>query len=223
MPSPQTAEQLIAAAAEAPLNNLVILLALFALVIVLAGLFVIWKFVPPLYNLYKQQAETNAKLTQIVQQNSSRVGQVQVALSQNNTGMMDLGVKIDTQTNTLAEVIKQQNKEYHDYQVLVSDNLSSHDSVLSNNTDALVDNTSKIEALTVSIDSLKVQLEAAINERRDCGDQDGIMGKLLLEVVRLRTELQQRRSTGEVAIVTIDKENHDESHRLPDSSAKPTG
>lgn len=219
MPTSQTAEQIIAAASVAPVNNLVILVAIIAMATVVFGILVSWKVFPPLaqklYELYSQLVENNAKLTSIIEHNSTQVAQLGMGLSANNTGMMELGIKIDNQTIHLTSAIGQQNKAYNDYQVLVSDNLSAHDATL-------INSLASIDTLRLSIDGLKIQLEANLKDHEACSGNEKLMSELLLEVVKLRTELKTRRPKSEIPLITTNGGDSDKPDRLPDTGAKPT-
>lgn len=80
-------EQIAQAALQAPINNLVIIVALIALFIVLLVGVTIWKVSPAIINLFKQLADNNSKLTDLSGQNSEQLRLVKETVQKNTDEM----------------------------------------------------------------------------------------------------------------------------------------
>lgn len=214
-----------------PINNLIVFLAIVSLVIVLAGLFVIWKFAPLLYNLYKQQAdtnkqnaETNAKLTIILGENEKRATERTVALNslgdktdKQTETLTAIGEKTDHQTEVLdhqTEVLEAVGKTFSDHHIAtaetvanLSDKVDSLETVVSTNTES-------IAALTEQIRNLVNKLE----DKAACADAEERMRKLRDEILDKLSIEQAKRATDSQPIVVITPSNV-----IPDSGAGATG
>ena len=193
----EQAAQVAQAALQAPINNLVVLLALIALLIMALGGFLVWKFAPALIGLYKQQAATNEKLTQIVGQNSDQAKLAMASVDKNTNEMVKQTAAIEAQTT----IIEGQGRRLNAYQTLVSDNLSAH-------TDQIAQNTANIAALKESIDALSEQIKNMLEDKAACADVEERITKLRDEIVALVTQQQARKTTETPAVlpanVTVD-------------------
>ena len=67
----QQAEQIAQAALQAPINNLIVVGILIALIIVLGGDFLIWKFMPVILKQIQQLIDNNIQLAKIADQNAA--------------------------------------------------------------------------------------------------------------------------------------------------------
>src|SRR5258708_7449104 len=121
MPTDQ-AEKLFSDSLRAPVNNLVVVVAIVALVIVVGAGFLIWKFAPLIIRQIQQQIDTNAKLTNIVDKLSLQAVASQRAAEDNNAEL----VKQTTVLNELKNVSQVQSIDFKAYQILVSDNMANH-------------------------------------------------------------------------------------------------
>lgn len=186
----EQAAQVAQAALQAPINNLVVLLALIALLIMALGGFLVWKFAPALIGLYKQQASTNEKLTQIVGQNSEQAKLAMASVDKNTSEMVKQTAAIEAQT----AIIEGQGRSLNAYQTLVSDNLSAH-------TDQIAQNTANIAALKESIDALSEQIKNMLEDKAACADVEERITKLRDEIVALVTQQQARKTTETPAVL----------------------
>lgn len=200
MPSTDQAAQIAQAALQAPINNLVVLLAIIALLIMALGAFLIWKFATPLLKLYQQQAATNEKLTQIVGQNSEQA-KVATQSVENNTAEMKKQTEaintsiaaIDNQT----QVIQVQNLNHNNYQTLVSDTMSAVKERVDGLETSVNSNTESIAALTEQIKALVDKLD----DKAACADAEERMRQFRDEIVALVTQ-QQSKKTADLPAVT---------------------
>lgn len=179
-------EQLAQAALQAPINNLVILLALIALVIVLLVGFAIWKVAPAVINLFKQQADTNSKLTQLVGQHSNQLTLAIDSVDKNTTEMVKQTSAIDAQTVE----IKGQSLDLRNYQTLVSDNLSAH-------TEQIAVNTANIVELKASIDALPEQIRLVIEDKLACAGIEALINKLRDEIFNITNKQEAQHSASQ--------------------------
>lgn len=186
MPTETQAQQLNQFVSQ-PINNLLVFQAIISLGIVVGVIILVWKFAPMLYNLYKQQAETNAKLTKIVEDGEKRA-------EQRTTALASLGEKTDHQTDVLenqTEELKKMGKTFSDHQITTHDTVAN----LSDKVDGLEKtvntNTESITALTEQIKSLVSRLE----DKAACADAEERMRKLRDEMLEIATREQARRAT----------------------------
>lgn len=190
MPTTDQISDAVAAAAQIPINNGLIIAVLIALGIVVLGGVLIWRFAPIFINLYKQQAETNAKLTQIVGQNSEQAKLAMASVDKNTGEMVRQTEAIVGQT----AIIEGQGRALRSYQTLVSDNLASH-------TEQIATNTENIAELKKSIDHLSEQIKNMLEDKAACADAEQRIEKLRDEIIALVTKQQTKRDTGEVPAV----------------------
>jgi len=194
------AEQLAQSALQAPLNTLVVFVALFAFVIVFGVGFLVWKFVPVILRQIQQQLETNRKLTDIVEQNSEQSKLAMQSVRDNTSEMTRQTTAIEQQTIE----IKTQSADLRNYQVLVSDNLSAHTDQLTENTETLkantksiIANTETIQTIKDSIELLSNQIQSLLEDKDACKGATDIINNLRADVLAFITEQQTKRITGE--------------------------
>ena len=185
------AEQLVEAALQAPLNNLVIVVALMALVIILGVGFLIWRFLPVIIKQIQQQLDTNQHLSTIVGQNVEQIKLTTQALTSNTTEVQKVIVSIDRQT----DVIQSQDRDLRNYQTLVSDNLSAHTEQIAANTRSIETMREQIE---VKFTELSSQIETISEDKAVCAGHEALLRKLRDEVID--TIKQQQISHNAVAI-----------------------
>lgn len=199
MPSTDQAAQLAQAALQAPINNLVVLIALLALLIMALGGFLVWKFAPALINLYKQQAETNSKLTQIVGQNSEQAKLAMSSVDKNTDEMVKQTAAIERQTN----VIQAQGKDLNVYQTLVSDTLSAHTDQIAANTASVKETKDSIDAIKASIEELSKQIRDFLEGEAACAGAEEAIKKLRDEIL---TIVQQQEVKKTVPVIIPDSD-----------------
>lgn len=198
MPTAQQLNQFV----SQPINNLIVFGIILALVIVLGGIFVIWKFAPMLYNLYKQQADTNAKLTKIVEDGEKRASERTNALAElseqtnkQTETLTSIGEKTDHQT----DVLENMGKVFSDHQITTHDTVAN----LSDKVDSLekttLSNTESINTLAEQIKNLIARLE----DKAACADAEERMRKLRDEMLEIATREQARRATDSQPAVNI--------------------
>lgn len=185
------AEQLVEAALQAPLNNLVIVVALMALVIILGVGFLIWRFLPVIIKQIQQQLDTNQHLSTIVGQNVEQIKLTTQALTSNTVEAQKIIISIDRQT----DVIQSQDRDLRNYQTLVSDNLSAHTEQIAANTRSIETMREQIE---VKFTELSSQIETISEDKTVCAGHEALLRKLRDEVID--TIKQQQISHNAVAI-----------------------
>ncbi|MCA0455636.1 MAG: hypothetical protein LCI00_16795 [Chloroflexi bacterium] len=171
MPTAQQTIEIAQAAAQVPTNNLLVFLAIFMAVVVIV---VMWKVVPPIINLYKQQVENNriqaensAKLTVIVEQNSAQT-KLAIQSIADNTGEMRkqtdalgvLSADFRGYTSTAAESIDE----------FRADVDKQHAETKADIAAIKIDIATHMEGITKELGGIKTALE----ERNECAD---VMGK----------------------------------------------
>lgn len=200
MPTTDQITDAVAAAAQIPINNGLIIIVLLTLGIFALGGVTIWRFAPILISLYKQQAETNSKLTQIVGQNSKQA-ELAMASVDSNTGEM---VKQTAAINNQTSVIEGQGHDLRAYQTLVSDNLSAHTEQITTNTANIAELKTSVNSNTESIAALTEQIKALVDKLDDkaaCAEAEERMRQFRDEIVELVTKQHDKRATSELAIV----------------------
>lgn len=175
-----------------PINNLIAFGIILALVILLAVIYVVWKFAPKLYNLFKELADTNkqnadtaAKLTIIVSQNSDQAVIAQKSL-ENNTAEM---AKQTSAIVALTELTKVQGHDDNQYKILVSDNLHAH--------------TESVDKLKEAIEALPGILIKAIEDKLACQSLVITIQGWHDEVMQVIASQQAKRDTGTIPVVPI--------------------
>lgn len=202
MPTEQAATQLAQAALQAPINTLVVLVAIIALIIVLGVGFLMWKFAPIILRQIQQQIETNAKLTKIIEDGEKRAEQRTTALSDlskqtaNQTTVLNtISEKTDKQTNVL-EIM---GKTFGDHQIATHETVAN----LSDKVDGLEktvnSNSESIVALTEQIKNLITKLE----DKAACAEAEERMRKIRDEILDKLTSEQAKRATGTTPAVVI--------------------
>lgn len=170
------AEQLAEAALQAPLNNLVIVLALMALVIILGVGFLIWRFLPIIIKQIQQQLDTNEHLSTIVGQNVEQIKLTTQAVTSNTVEAQKIIVSIDRQT----DVIQSQDRDLRNYQTLVSDNLSAHTEQIAANTRSIETMREQIE---VKFTELSSQIETISEDKAVCAGHEALLRQLRNDVI----------------------------------------
>jgi uncharacterized membrane-anchored protein YhcB (DUF1043 family) len=170
------AEQLAEAALQAPLNNLVIVVALVSLVIILGIGFLIWRFLPMIIKQIQHQLDTNEHLTIIVGQNVEQIKLTTQAVTSNTTEVQKVIVSIDRQT----DVIKIQGRDLRNYQTLVSDNLSAHTEQIAANTRSIETMREQIE---VKFTELSSQIETISEDKAVCAGHEALLRQLRNDVI----------------------------------------
>jgi len=170
------AEQLVEAALQAPLNNLVIVVALVSLVIILGVGFLIWRFLPMIIKQIQQQLDTNQHLITIVGQNVEQIKLTTQALTSNTTEVQKVIVSIDRQT----DVIQSQDRDLRNYQTLVSDNLSAHTEQIAANTRSIETMREQIE---VKFTELSSQIETISEDKAVCAGHEALLRQLRNDVI----------------------------------------
>ena len=170
------AEQLAEAALQAPLNNLVIVVVLVALLIIVGIGFLVWRFLPVIITQIQQQLDTNQHLTTIVGQNVEQIRLTTEALTVNTREVQKQTESIDRQTN----VIESQDRDLRNYQTLVSDNLSAH-------TEQIAVNTRSIEVMRQQIEvkfaDLSTQINSIIEDKKVCAGHEALIQQLRDDVI----------------------------------------
>lgn len=187
----EQAAQIAQAALQTPINNLVVLLALIALLIMALGGVLVWKFAPTLINLYKQQAETNSKLTQIVGQNSEQARLAMSSVDKNTAEMVKQTAAIEVQTT----IIQAQGKDLSVYQTLVSDTLSAHTEQIAANTASVEQAKDSIAQIKESIDDLSKQIREFLEDKAACDGAEELIKKLKEEILEIVRQQQTKRAT----------------------------
>ncbi len=170
------AEQLAEAALQAPLNNLVIVVALVSLVIILGIGFLIWRFLPMIIKQIQQQLDTNEHLTIIVGQNVEQIKLTTQAVTSNTDEARKITVSIDRQTT----VIQRQGLDLRNYQTLVSDNLSAHTEQIAANTRSIETMREQIE---VKFTELSSQIETISEDKAVCAGHEALLRQLRNDVI----------------------------------------
>jgi len=192
MPTAQAAE-IVKDALAAPLNNLVAISLILALVIVGSVVFVIWKLVPIIFKQVQQLIDNNSKLTTIAAQNAEHVKISAIALEKNTVEMTKQTNAIESQTVE----IKSQSLDLRNYQILVSDNLANHSTQIEANTATLA----RFEA---TMNGLPEQLRVMIDDKLACAGIEQSIRALRAEVMQLISQqLQAKRTTGTIPIVPM--------------------
>lgn len=198
MPVQQAPEKIAEAALQAPINNLIVFGIIMALLIVFGVGFLIWKFAPIILAQIQQLIENNTKLTKIAEQNSSQAAQNSQAIGANTQAINTLVGKTDEQTNMLSglkgEVSKQTIglQDFTNFQKANNDQLAGLSEVVE----------TRFAALQSSMDNFGLELKAAIESKTVCVGHEETMGKILLELVGLRTLYNSiKRSTGTFSAV----------------------
>ena len=185
-------EQIAQAALQAPINNLVIIVALIALFIVLLVGVTIWKVSPAIINLFKQLADNNSKLTDLSGQNSEQLRLVKETVQKNTDEMSRQTSAIEIQTVE----IKTQSLDFRSYQTLVSHNLAAHTEQINANTTNIID-------LKTSIDSLSEQIRTLIEDKIICASIVEAISKVREDVIIAIQ--QQKIATGNHATIEATK------------------
>ncbi len=186
------AAQVATAALQAPLNNLVVIVAILALIIVGSVIFVIWKFVPIILKQVQQLIDNNSKLTNIAAQNADQAKLSELALEKNTSELV-------RQTNAIENTnieIKSQSLDFRNYQTLVSDGLNNHTNQIEANTAIIA----KFEATMVA---LPEQIRVMIDDRMKCEGLEQLIRALRTEVVQALSQQTLTKRTGTQPVVPI--------------------
>lgn len=192
-------EQIAQAALQAPINTLVILVAVIAMLIVVGVGVLIYKFAPIILKQIqqqiennKQQVETNSKLATIVEQNATQAKLAMQSVDNNTTEMAKQTAAIERQT----AIVQLQGKDLSSYQVLVSDTLSAH-------TTQIAENTASVQAIKESIDTLSNQIRTLLEDKIACADAEDRIKKLYEEILILIKQQQAKHATGTNPVVVV--------------------
>lgn len=199
MPTQQATDKIVEAALQAPINNLIVFGILIALIIVVGVGVLIWKFAPIILNQIQQLIENNTKLTKIAEQNSSQAVANSEAINKNTMAINTLVGKTDEQTHMFSGV----RSDVSDMTI----GLKDFTNFQKTNNEQIVGLTeaveSRFDALQGSMDKFSKDLMTAIENNTVCAGHEETMGKILLEIVGLRTYLNgsMKRATGTLPAV----------------------
>jgi hypothetical protein len=172
---------------DTPINNLALLIGILGLLIVIGIGVLISKFGPMLYRLFKEQADTTARLTTLAEQNKVQ-SQVTITSIAENT------VELKEQT----AAIKLQGLDFRNYQTLVSDTMSD-------NSERMAQTTAEIKILRISIESLGQQIKDMLDDPPLCAHVEELFKTLKNEVLELIVAHQIKRATQEAKPVSGEK------------------
>lgn len=189
MPIEQT-EKFLTDALQAPINNMVVMVAVLTLLIMLLGIVLMWKITPFLAKFLNGIMETTQKLTTLVQQNSEQSKNLLEGLTKNTAEM-----------SKQTAVIESLGRDTRSYQTLVSDNLSTHTEQIAANTAKLDTLQESQAALRKSIDDLTAQITKMLTDDKDC---ISFTQELKAIEDRIVTRLQQPAQAVATHTVTVD-------------------
>lgn len=182
-----------------PINNLIVFLAIMVVVALIIALVLVARYGPKIYNLYKQQADTNklnaettSKLTEIAEQNATQARLALTSVDKNTTEMVKQTASIEKQTVVIenqTKVIAVQNLDHNNYQTLVSDGMSAVKEQVAANTESIAALSEQIKALVDKLD-----------DKAACADAEERMRQFRDEIKALLTE-QQSKKTSELPTV----------------------
>lgn len=194
MPTTDQITDVVAAAAQAPVNNLIVLVLIGFVAVGLLILMLINRFVPSLVNLYKQQAETNAQLTKIVGQNSEQA-KLAMASVDNNTAEMrkqtgaieKLGADFSGYQSTASDAIEEFRADVDKQHVETKANIAE---IKSDIATAMTDITAKL-----------TNIENILRKREDCADAVAEIDEVKKDVEKLK-QAEAKRATDESKLIT---------------------
>lgn len=161
MPTTDQITDAVVAAAQIPINNGLIVIALVTLSILVLGGVLTWRFAPILINLFKQQAETNSQLTKIVGQNTEQ--------SKQNAEQARLAMlSVDNNTTEMRKqtgAIEKLGADFRGYQSTASDAIEEFRADVDKQHEATKQDITEIKA---SIEQLTKQIEELLKGSADC-------------------------------------------------------
>ena len=204
----QQANDIASKALETPINTLIVLVALVAMISVLGLGFLIWKIAPFILKQIQQQIEINAKLTENVgQQNGQSKTMIQA--------LETLGTKTDNQTTTVQTAIEKQttvialqNQDQCNYQTLVSDNLADHGDRITENTENIKKLFKRFDTLEESVNKLPETWSRNLSESRTLAIEsiktmiDGLRQEVVI-MVGTRANGDAKRQTGTLTAAVV--------------------
>lgn len=152
LPTEQAIE-LAKEAVNAPINNLIAVVAIGALGILALAIFVFWKSSGFLARFFSVMTENIQKLTTLEQQNSEQSKRMLEGLAHNTTEM--------TKQTTVIEGLS---RDTRSYQTLVSDTLSGVGDEVKNSTKRTIANTEAIARLAESVETNNSEIRKSIDE-----------------------------------------------------------
>lgn len=188
MPTADQTAQIIQAAAQAPVNNMVVLVSIGLVVFLLGIVFLVYKFAPALINLYKQQADTNQKLTQIAGQNSEQAKLAMGSVDKNTAEM-------EKQTIILMD--------FKNFQKVNNDTTADLAIEVGIMKAAVGANIEGIAALKASIDALTVQIKGMLEDQIACAGAEELISNLKDDILALIRDDRAKHATAETPQVTI--------------------
>jgi hypothetical protein len=164
MPQQQATEQIIQAALQAPINNLVVFGIIVALLIVLGSGFLVWKFMPIILNQIQQLINNNTKLTELAEKTAAQAEKAQQSADKNAVEMVKTNSLL-TDQNVLLTDFKNFQKLNNDQTADVGKKVET----LTTTVDKIPESITSLKAdITARIDQISEKLDELLKDRADC-------------------------------------------------------
>jgi predicted PurR-regulated permease PerM len=165
MPAQQT-EQLIQAALQAPLNNLIVFGILIALLIVLGGGFIVWRFMPIILKQIQQLIDNNTQLTKLAERNADAAEKAQQT-ADTDAGELVKQTGLLTSTVTLLSDFKNFQKLNNDQVADIGTKVETLSKSVEQNTESIAESIEIIKRVETKIDELTLKHLDCIDLKAD--------------------------------------------------------
>lgn len=176
-------EALIQRTLETPINTLIVIAVIIALLILGGTGFLIYRFLPQIFKQIQQQIDTNSKLTQLVEANKTQTEMAFGSIKSNTEAQKEQTRAILEQTSA----IKTQDLDFRHYQTLVSDSLA-------NQSTQIASVVSQLAELSVVVEDVVTSIRRLVEKPSDCATAEEIATALRTEIL----SISQKRATSEI-------------------------
>lgn len=191
MPNTDQAAQIAQAAFQAPINNLVVVLAIAVMLFVMGVLFFTWR-------LFKYISNNDSPLVKVLREIRDAFNGMKTSTAEKTTQVITATNETNTILKDQTEELKNMGKVFGDHQIATHDTVAN----LSDKVDGLQTtvntNTESIAALTEQIKALVDKLD----DKAACADAEERMRQFRDEIKALLSE-QQSKKTSEFPAVNV--------------------
>lgn len=185
-------EQLAQQALAAPINNLIIVVALGALVILGLMLFIGYKALPVITRIFTSLTDSYK------------------AMAANIEKLTALEAQSTTTSNVIIDEMRKQTAVIEASSVKTNDTLIVVNDKLTGVNDTLTDNTEELRKLVQSFTELRAEVNSAlksIDSKADCEDVDRKLDDLQVTIVKAFTEQQKRKTDSQPITPVVIEDN----------------
>jgi len=204
MPLPtDQAAQIAQSALQAPINNLVVVLAIAVMLFVIGVLYFTWR-------LFKYISNNDSPLVKVLREIRDAFNGMKTSTVEKTTQVITATNETNTILKDQTEELKKMGKTFGDHQITTHDTVANLADKVDDLETVVTSNSESINELRKSIDELTAQIKNMLEDKAACADVEERIAKLRDEIVALVTK-QQSKKTSEQTTVNVIPDTEDGS------------